>query len=451
MTKKIIAPLITQVRTSYFSYDCGMAYIIRTGDGGFVMIDGNIGEYDEPDRLMELIDSQNETGEMPRISAWFLSHSHGDHIRGFVNFCNRFGERVRIENVIYSFPPKERYDEGADMTPFNAVIDALAERDGTRVITPKRGDRYCFADATFDVIFTYEDLGDEPIRSMNNASMVTLMELAGHRVMWLGDVERQASDVICANYSESELRCDIMQVGHHGYTGGSDQLYRAIDPEVLLWPCPDFWYHPGCVWKCNDYIAHSSKNIKATFVAGQMEAVLDLTKPIVAPTPYTYGKVSADIGKKSLCALHWTCLTGGGRGYAPVKLTFTEEGGCRLESGEAKSLCQMIQRGQTALSERYEFRIKGELMEGSETMGLIFDYTTPMEWKDEVLHTVNVTPGESFDLTLSLDRAARTATLSSEKGVLFAVSDICPEPADIILMMKNATVILTEVTFENLP
>lgn len=446
MNKASIAPLITQVRTSYFSFDCGMAYIIRTGDGGFVLIDGNIGEYDEPDRIMELIDSQNVTGQKPRIAAWFITHQHDDHFRGFVNFCRAYGDRVTIEKVIYGFPEPERGLGGGDITNFNAVI---AERAETETVKPKSGDRYTFADATFDVLFTYEDLDPDPIAGINNTSHVTRMELAGHRVMWLGDIERQAADNICARYSEADLKCDVMQVAHHGYTGASDQLYRLIDPEVILWPCPDFWYHPGCVWKCNDYIAHSSTNIKATFVSGQTEAVIDLTKPIEAPTPYLYGKVSADISAMRMCALHWTCLTGGGRGYQPMKLTFPETGACRLEAGDARSLCQMIQRGQVALSEKYTFTFTGVLEEGAETFGLVIDNPTPMEWKDEKLITLEQKAGEEFTYVLTVDRKTRTAEISRNGDSVCRVTDLSGAPCDVILMMKNAAVKLTDVTFEN--
>ena len=446
MDKINVAPLITQVRTSYFSYDCGMAYIIRTGDGGFVLIDGNIGEYDEPRRIMELLDSQNVTGEKPRIAAWFITHQHDDHFRGFANFCREFGDRVTIEKVIYGFPEPERGLGGGDLTAFNAVI---AEREETEIIKPRSGDRYTFADATFDVLFTYEDLDPNPISGINNTSHVTRMELAGHRVMWLGDIERQAADNICARYTAEELRCDIMQVAHHGYTGASDELYRLIDPEILLWPCPDFWYHPGCVWKCNDYIAHSSENIRATFVSGQVEAVIDLSKPIEAPTPYTYGKVSAGISGKRMCALHWTCLTGGGRGYQPMTLTFPEDGVCRLEAGDAKSLCQMIQRGQVALSDKYSFTFKGVLEGNAEVFGIVIDNPTPMEWKDEKLITLDQSPREEFNYTISVDRPSRTAVIERNGSEIYRVTDLCGDPCDVILMMKNASVILSEVVFEN--
>lgn len=442
-----ISPLLTQVRTSYFSYDCGMAYIIRTGDGRFVLIDGNIGEYDEPDRIMELLDSQNAGEGKPRIAAWFITHPHDDHFRGFVNFCSAFGDRVVIDKVIYNFPTPEICPGGGILTEFKAVIAARAE---TETVTPERGDRFEFGDAVFDVIFVCTDLAPGGAKGINNCSLVTRMELAGHRVMWLGDIERQAADFICAHYSEEELRCDIMQVAHHGYTGASDQLYRAIDPEVILWPCPDFWYHPGCRWSCNDYIARSSKKIKATFVSGQTEAVLDLTRPIEAPTPYRFGRVSADISGKRMCALHWTCLTGGGRGYMAMKLTFPEDGACRLEAGDARSLCQMIQRGQVALSDRYSFTFSGVLEEGAETFGVIIDNPTPMEWNDEKLITLDGRLGERFTYVIKLDRVLGSAEIVCNGETVRRLEGLETVPCDVILMMKNAAVTLTEVTFENL-
>lgn len=33
-----------------------------------------------------------------------------------------------------------------------------------------------------------------------------------------------------------ELKSDILQVGHHGWNGGSDDIYHAVLPETALWP-----------------------------------------------------------------------------------------------------------------------------------------------------------------------------------------------------------------------
>jgi len=438
-------PLITQVRTSYFTYDCGMAYMIRVSDGRFVIIDGNIGEYDEPDRIMELLEEQNVLGGKPTVAAWFITHPHDDHFRGFVRFCDRFGDRVIIEKVIYKFPAPGRCVGGGDLTDFYRVID---ERPETETVIPSRGDRLVFSDAVFDVLFVCTDLDPAPIPDINDTSLVTRMELAGHRVMWLGDSSKQGADFLCGAYSKEELRCDMVQVGHHGYSGGSDELYRLIDPQWLLWPCPDFWYHSVKNVPANDYIVHRSQNVKGTFIAGQEETVLDLTKPIEPPTPYKSGRIAADIGGGRMCALHWSCLTGGGSGYRAMKLTFPEKGVCRLEAGDAFSLCQMIQRGQTALSDKYEFTFSGVLEEGCETFGIVFDHVKPMRHFEEKLNVIEQKCGEEFTYTLKVNKSALRAELfKGDEKVLR--TEVCPDPCEIIIMLKNGALRLTRVEFEN--
>ena len=54
----ITTPLLTQVRTAYVFCDCGMSYLLRLSDGRFVMIDGNAGEYEEADHLMDILNDK---------------------------------------------------------------------------------------------------------------------------------------------------------------------------------------------------------------------------------------------------------------------------------------------------------------------------------------------------------------------------------------------------------
>ena len=55
----ICQPLLTQMKLSYFTDDCGMTYILRLRDGRFVLIDGGVGKYDEGKRLLDILREQN--------------------------------------------------------------------------------------------------------------------------------------------------------------------------------------------------------------------------------------------------------------------------------------------------------------------------------------------------------------------------------------------------------
>ena len=433
-------PLLTQVRPTYFSADCGMCYIMRTGGGRFVIIDGNIGEYDEPEHIFSLISEQNENGGKPVIAAWFITHPHSDHFGGFTEFFKKYKNDVVLEKVLYHFPTPGVFDnEGSDKTEFLSVLSGL----DTEIVTPRTNDVFTFDDARFDVLFTCEDLYPGPVSNINNSSLVMIMELGNYRVLWLGDLQREGAEYICANVDKARLKCDILQVGHHGYGGGNDELHRAADPEILLWPCPDFWFHSVRLWESNDYLIHSGK-IRATFVAGQQENVFDLTQPIEYTEPYQKSAICPDLSKKSLVALDWSCLTGGRTGYAPAALKFTD-GGCVLSAGDALTLCQMIQRGQTAKGEKYSFEFSGKV-EKAELFGIIFDVTDPMQPCTESIVELD-TEGE-FAYRLEVNKKDLTAALYSNGKKLRNWKNICSEPCEIILTMKNAEIKLKRVFFE---
>ena len=200
-------PLLTQVRPPYFSADCGMAYIMRLSDGRFVIIDGNVGEYDEPEHLYTLLSEQNENGGEPTVAAWFITHPHGDHFGGFSEFCKRYSEKVKIEKVLYHFPKPGVFDsEGSDTSEFFEVLSKL----DTETVTPRTGDIFNFADARFEVLFSCEDLYPGPVKNINNSSFVMTMELGKYKILWLGDLQREGAEYICKNTDKAKLKCDIL-------------------------------------------------------------------------------------------------------------------------------------------------------------------------------------------------------------------------------------------------
>ena len=164
-------PFLTQLRATYFGADCGMGYVLRLSDGKFVIIDGNMGEEDEPERLYDLLVAQSE-GRAPAIAAWFITHPHADHFGCFVKFCQSYSNRVTVERVLYHFPRPGVFGAGAsDTTSFFEVLSHL----NAEIITPHTGDTFDFADAHFEVIFTCEDLYPGPIVNINDSSLVLRM------------------------------------------------------------------------------------------------------------------------------------------------------------------------------------------------------------------------------------------------------------------------------------
>ena len=412
-----VTPLITQVRPAYFSVDCGMSYVIRVSDGRFVLIDGGEGEYEEADHLWDILKSQQEGEGKPVIAAWFITHPHSDHFCGFVQFMNKYKEEVILERVLYNWGA-----EGISPTPrgyndpieFHRILEEM--KNSVKVITPRTGQRFVFGDGIFDILFVCEDLYPEKISNINDTSLAIRMEVEGRRVLWIGDMCDQGAECMCARYTEESLQCEFYQVGHHGYYGGSDELHRMIDPKIVLWSCPNFWYPVVRLWNTNDYLI-KSPNVYTTIISGQSEMVIDMTQPVEKFKPYALASDDGVVYEECfdggrIMDLHWSCITGGSTGYRPAKAHLTQ-GECTLETmvDDAYTVCEFVQPGQMELAKDFTLTLAGRLEKDTEKFGLFWNYTSPTIFSEEHALWLQPAGDGSFVFTLKADATEKKAQL----------------------------------------
>ena len=443
----VVHPTVTQIRNLYFSADCGMSYLIRLSDGRFVLIDGGIGEYEEPAHLWELLCRQRADQERPPvIAAWFITHPHEDHFGCFVRFYRDYGKFVNLEHLIYNWATPDKSRGMSDTAEFDRIAASLP--DGT-VITPHTGQQLRFADAVFDVLFVCEDLYPAFINNLNDTSTVLRMTLGGHRVMWLGDAMKKTADLLCRRYSPQELACDVMQVAHHGYYGASPELYRCIRPQILLWPCPDFWFHVVREWQGNELLK-DSPDIRATYVAGQEEVVLDFTKqelscfheqtPHGSPTIY-----STDFSDGSVLELHWSCITGGKTGCAPLQISFPEPGEACLTAQDTDSVCEILRPGLLDGIGQYTLCFSGRADAPTETVGLLWNEPNPTAYSGESVLPLEFPVGEEVCYSLWVDSGSGRAVLSRNGSFVSDIPGQARPGCGLYLVMKKAELLLHEI------
>ena len=74
-----------------------MSFVLVTKNNNVIVIDG--GRPEDMPLLKEYVGGRH-------ISAWILTHAHGDHISGFIDEIKKNGGRdFDIERVLYNFPP----------------------------------------------------------------------------------------------------------------------------------------------------------------------------------------------------------------------------------------------------------------------------------------------------------------------------------------------------------
>ncbi len=240
--EKICDPCVTQVG-SYKSYDpkatwADMGYIIRLEDGTFVMIDGGLDwtqtVKDVYDKLVEL-----KPPEMDEIiiSAWFITHGHGDHYGVLKGFIREYSDKVTVKMLLGNDLPNlangisEKPDRG-----FN-YYSAVGKFGGCVNVKIHTGQQFFFPGATFTVLSTHEDVFPNAFNRYNEyATTVFDTVIEDTRFMWLGDAEVGRAGMLADVYKDA-LKCDVVQMAHHG-SGNTvtTELYDLCDPDRVFWP-----------------------------------------------------------------------------------------------------------------------------------------------------------------------------------------------------------------------
>ena len=220
--------------------DCGMSYIFRLSDGSFILIDGGWDTEAIADALYEKLLAMSEGREIV-ISAWFFTHAHIDHIGAIYKVAQKYGSKMTVKRVIYNYPGESRMTEMGDEFVRGYVRrwrTMLKDFGDVEIIKARTGQRYLFEGLELDMLFTYEDYKmPRPLRTFNDTSLVFRITTMGQTYMFLGDASVDMCGILVAKYGEGMVS-DIVQVAHHGYWGGTKEVYDAIRAPIVLWPVP---------------------------------------------------------------------------------------------------------------------------------------------------------------------------------------------------------------------
>ncbi|MBE7057084.1 MAG: MBL fold metallo-hydrolase [Ruminococcaceae bacterium] len=237
-----------------------MSYLIVTGNGNVIMIDGGMTGsssynilYNQLKRYGKIKDRDNV------VDAWIFTHPHNDHVKAFCYIWQQHPE-LEIKNFYYNFPteqeilamPKEEHVYTEDLAFFINTFNKNKESDTAFDEYPEvqEGDSFTIDGVKFEILQTYESWSSL-CKNVDDSSMVVKMTAGGQSVLFLGDLREDGGKILLEKYSD-ELKSDIVQMSRHGQNGVEKEVYEAINPQICLWPTP-LW-----VWESNV----STKEIK---------------------------------------------------------------------------------------------------------------------------------------------------------------------------------------------
>ena len=256
----------------------GMCFIAKVADGSFIIIDGGYNTTAESNKILNFLKENTPEGQKPVVSAWIITHQHGDHYGALYNLTANHLNEFTVKAFYYNFP-HEGHD-GAGGTA-GGIENRMAKWTGAvRYSKLHTGMRFYVADAQFDVMFTHEDLYPIANSNVNDTSMVLRLTLGGKRIMFLADIEDRASDVIERFQTKEEMKSDIVQVAHHGYEGASQKVYDMVEAATVLWPINTYSFQSNSIgsnifekmikggWRAvNKYLAQDATYVKTVICA----------------------------------------------------------------------------------------------------------------------------------------------------------------------------------------
>ncbi len=186
-------------------------------DSGNVIIDAGTNSSEE--EMQAYIDSLG----IKSFKYAIFTHPHEDHIGGAEVIMSNY----RVENVIIP-------DLEATSKVYETMLDAI-EASEANVKVIEAGMEYSFTVGSLKakIIGPVEIDGDT-----NNASIITRFTYGETKLLFMGDAETDAEELLLGKYKASQLKADIIKLGHHGSnTSSSADFLEAVSPDVAIISC----------------------------------------------------------------------------------------------------------------------------------------------------------------------------------------------------------------------
>ena len=262
------APSFTMMGISDAGYPGGMSFIYKLSDGSFFIIDGGMcanrtGSNQckgDPsiNRLFKTLQSLADNPDKIIISGWLITHIHNDHAGAFIDLAEHpeYLSKVTIKQVIYSQPADSDMVDGNQPFRLDWMPKALEKMNISKTVKAHPGQEFYFADLKLTILGTHDLVKPTAIRSHNNASIVSMVEFGGKKMLFLADAEGDSNAKLDTLYGDT-LDADILQVAHHGYNNtNAGIIYEHVTPSIVLWPIQ------SSDWKSGDNVYNIDFNKK---------------------------------------------------------------------------------------------------------------------------------------------------------------------------------------------
>lgn len=247
--------------------DCGMCLLIQCADYSFFVVDsGHYFQFNDNDRIHKFMRDRTPEGQKIVINGWLITHAHTDHISKLIDFLKYNTDDVVIEGFYQNLLPTD-YDikiDNHEEIEMAGMLFGILEKYPAPVYKLHTGMRFYIRNLTFDVLGTHEDIFPEKITDYNDSSCIVTVEADGSKIFIPGDAAVAAGKRLEERFCDA-LKCDVVQVSHHGHTGLSKNLYELVKADTAVFPVTRIFYEEDMEKReANRRIAEIASNCYAT-------------------------------------------------------------------------------------------------------------------------------------------------------------------------------------------
>ncbi len=226
-----------------------MGYLLKTKENRLVMIDG--GTIENKEHVLQEI--KNNGGI---IEYWFITHAHDDHYGVLKEILKEDYAGIQINNIIVSLNDEEWYkiNDSSRYNDIKEFLDLLKKENVLPIVREANlREKINVDNLNFYILKTKTPEITE--NAGNNQSMVIKVNNMFKSALFLADIGVQVEEDF-VNNNLDEIKCDAVQMAHHGQNGVSKLVYEKINPKICMWPTPDW------LWNNNNGLGFNTAEYK---------------------------------------------------------------------------------------------------------------------------------------------------------------------------------------------
>lgn len=202
----------------------GDCTLIKLDTNKMILVDGGEGSSDKSDKGKNVLYPYLLDRKIDTIDYMIFSHFDSDHAGGLMYIL----ENMKVKNVIIGIQNEDSY-------LYRKMIEIVKEKN-INLIVIDNPIMLKIDDIYLDFIWPIKNkLISE--NKLNNNSLVFRLIYKNIKIMFTGDIEIPAENVIVSKYknNKNRLKSDILKVAHHGSdTSTTKEFLELVNPKIAL-------------------------------------------------------------------------------------------------------------------------------------------------------------------------------------------------------------------------